>query len=63
MAKEAHSDNTHSSVDSGPLPMCAVDRVSTMIVMAGSQGCSSRRTISSPRFALILQCTRRIPSP
>ena len=63
MAKEAHSDNTHSSVDSGPLPMCAVDRVSTMIVMAGSQGCSSSRTMSSPRFALIRQCTRRIPSP
>ena len=45
------------------LAAVGVGRVSSSTVQRLSQGCSSRRTISSPRRAVERQCTRRRSSP
>ena len=46
-----------------PWPRCAATRLSRNSVARDSQGCSSRRTISSPTRAELRQCTRRRSSP
>ncbi len=46
-----------------PCPRCARVRLSRKRVARDCQGCSSRRTISSPTRAELRQCTRRRSSP
>ena len=46
-----------------PWPRCARSRLSRKSVARDCQGCSSRRTISSPTRAELRQCTRRRSSP
>ena len=63
MATEAATLTAASSEDAAPWPRCALARLSTTIVARDCQGCSSRRTISSPTRAELGQCTRRRSSP
>ena len=62
-AIDAAAVTAHSSDDPGPLPSWATTRVSSSTVARLCQGCSSRRTISSPVRAVLRQCTRRRSSP
>ena len=59
----AAAETAHSKLAVGPSPRCAKPRVSSTTVARLSQGCSSRRTISSPVRAVERQCTRRRSSP
>ena len=62
-ATEAAIETACSSEDAAPVPRCAIFRLSRNSVARDCQGCSSRRTISSPACALLRQCTRRRSSP
>ena len=60
---EAAADTAPSSEHATPCPRCEVPRLSRKTVARDCQGCSSRRTISSPVRAELRQCTRRRSSP
>ena len=59
----AMAETAHSKLAVGPSPRCPLRRTSRTSVARLSQGCSSRRTISSPTRAVDRQCTRRRSSP
>ncbi len=59
----AAAETAHSNDDVGASPRCATARVSRNTVARVRQGCSSRRTMSSPLRAVDFQCTRRSSSP
>ena len=59
----ATAETAHSKLAVGPSPRWASARLSSTRVARLSQGCSSRRTISSPTRAVERQCTRRRSSP
>jgi hypothetical protein len=63
MAMLAVAETAHSKLAVGPSPRWANSRVSSTTVARLSQGCSSRRTMSSPVRAVERQCTRRRSSP
>jgi hypothetical protein len=60
---EAAALTANSKVEAGPLPVCAVRRVSRKTDALLRHWCSSRRTISSPYRAVDRQCTRCRLSP
>ena len=60
---DAAADTAVSSEQAMPWPRCTCVRLSSTIVARDCQGCSSRRTISSPTRAELRQCTRRRSSP
>ena len=62
-ATEAAALTAVSSEEAMPSPRWAVARLSRKTVARECQGCSSRRTISSPMRAELGQCTRRRSSP
>ena len=62
-AIEAAAETAASSDDAMPWPRWARSRLSRKSVARDCQGCSSRRTISSPTRAELRQCTRRRSSP
>ena len=63
MPIDAAAETAHSSEFCMPRPACAAERESRMMLALGSQACSSRRTISSPRRAVERQWMRRTSSP
>jgi hypothetical protein len=63
VATDAAAPTAHSKLDAGPSPRWASGRASSSTVARICRGCSSRRTISSPRRAVERQCTRRRSSP
>ena len=60
---DAAADTAASSDDAIPWPRWARVRLSRKTVARDCQGCSSRRTISSPTRAELRQWTRRRSSP
>ena len=62
-AIDAAADTAASREDAMPCPRWARSRLSRKSVARDCQGCSSRRTISSPILAELRQCTRRSSSP
>ena len=60
---DAVTDTACSREEAAPLPRWVDLRLSRNSVARDCQGCSSRRTISSPTWALLRQCTRRRSSP
>ena len=62
-AIEAAALTAYSREEAAPVPRWTCARLSMKTVARDCQGCSSRRTISSPAWALARQCTRRRSSP
>ena len=62
-AIDAAAETAASREEAMPWPRCARSRLSRKSVARDCQGCSSRRTISSPTRAELRQCTRRRSSP
>ena len=62
-ATDAAADTAASSEEAMPWPRWETTRLSRKTVARDCQGCSSRRTISSPIRAEERQCTRRRSSP